>query len=90
MAENVRFELTNPFQNQTAFKAAPLSKTVDFPIILTMYYHKVDIANLAVGEGLEPSCPFQDYSLAGCRFYHSPTLLLTLVLSNGIEPSLPG
>lgn len=72
MAEGVRVELTR-LLHSTVFKTAPVAG------------FRVDLPNLAVGEGLEPSCPFQDYSLAGCRFYHSPTLLLTLVLSNGIE-----
>lgn len=58
----------------TVFKTVPVAS------------FRVDLPNLAVGEGLELSCPFRDYSLAGCRFYHSPTLL-NLVLVNRIELS---
>ena len=34
VAEGGRVELPNPFQDQTAFKAVPLSKTVDLPLFI--------------------------------------------------------
>lgn len=71
LAEGVRVELTR-LLHSAVFKTAPVAG------------FRVDLPNLAVGEGLEPSCPFQDYSLAGCRFYHSPTLL-TLVLARRLD-----